>query len=70
MVCARVSSNESRGSSSTGNLNRTSSICKRLRLGSPSPTERPRRVKLLMSVRKVECRTFESYLSVCPSVCL
>ncbi len=40
MVYARVSSNESRGSSSTGNLNRTSSSCKRLPLGSPSPINR------------------------------
>ena len=29
---------------------------------------RARRVKLLVSVRKVLCRTFRSYLSVCPSV--
>uniref|UniRef100_M4BFG6 Uncharacterized protein n=1 Tax=Hyaloperonospora arabidopsidis (strain Emoy2) TaxID=559515 RepID=M4BFG6_HYAAE len=33
--------------------------------------ERPtaRRAKLLVSVRKVECRTFKSYLSVCVVVC-
>uniref|UniRef100_M4BVD5 Uncharacterized protein n=1 Tax=Hyaloperonospora arabidopsidis (strain Emoy2) TaxID=559515 RepID=M4BVD5_HYAAE len=31
---------------------------------------RARRVKLLVSVRKVECRTFKSYLSVCVCVCL
>uniref|UniRef100_M4BL03 Uncharacterized protein n=1 Tax=Hyaloperonospora arabidopsidis (strain Emoy2) TaxID=559515 RepID=M4BL03_HYAAE len=29
---------------------------------------RARRVNLLVSVRKVECRTFKSYLSVCVSV--
>uniref|UniRef100_M4C0P8 Uncharacterized protein n=1 Tax=Hyaloperonospora arabidopsidis (strain Emoy2) TaxID=559515 RepID=M4C0P8_HYAAE len=48
------------GRPALGGLRRLAVVARRRKLGSG--------VKLLVSVRKVECRTFKSFLSVC--VCL